>query len=60
MNLEVSKEDLSLLKALLDKEHGVIGVQIHHCRTHDFKDLLKKSARQIESLLERISAALGA
>jgi len=59
MNLELSKEDLSLLKALLDNEHGVIGVQIHHCRTHDFKDLLKQSAKQIESILERINAALG-
>jgi hypothetical protein len=59
MNLELSKEDLLLLKALLDKEHGVIGVQIHHCRTHDFKDILKQSAKQIESLLEGIKTALG-
>jgi hypothetical protein len=59
MNLELSKEDLLLLKALLDKEHGVIGVQIHHCRTHDFKDILKQSAKQIESILERIESALG-
>ena len=59
MNLDLSKEDLSLLKALLDKEHGVIGVQIHHCRTHDFKDILKQSAKQIESILERIESALG-
>ncbi|MBP1721676.1 MAG: hypothetical protein H6Q45_288 [Deltaproteobacteria bacterium] len=60
MNLELSKEDLLLIKALLDKEHGVIGVQIHHCRTHDFKDLLKQSARQIESILERVKKALDA
>jgi len=53
-------EDLLLIKALLDKEHGVIGVQIHHCRTHDFKDLLKQSARQIESILERVKKALDA
>ena len=59
MNLELSKEDLLLLKALLDKEHGVIGVQIHHCRTHDFKDILKQSAKQIESILELIESALG-
>ena len=59
MNLELSKEDLSLLRALMEKEHGVIGVQIHHCRTHDFKDLLKQSARQIESILERINTTLG-
>jgi hypothetical protein len=59
MNLELSKEDLLLLKALLDKEHGVIGVQIHHCRTHDFKDILKQSAKQIEALLKQIESALG-
>ena len=59
MNLELSKEDLLLIKALLDKEHGVIGVQIHHCRTHDFKDLLKQSAKQIEAILERIKTVLG-
>ena len=59
MNIELSQEDLSLLKALLDKERGVIGVEIHHCRTHDYKDFLKQSEKQIEALLERINAALG-
>ena len=60
MNLELSKEDWLLLKALLDKERGVIRVEIHHCRTHDFKDLLKQSAKQIEAILERVKKALDA
>jgi hypothetical protein len=59
MNLELSKEDLLLLKALLDKEWGVLRVEIHHCRTHDYKDFLKQSEKQIDSMRERINAALG-
>ena len=58
MNIELSKEDLLLLKALLEKERGVIGVEIHHCRTHDYKDFLRQSEKQIDAVLERINAAL--
>lgn len=58
MHLELSQEDLLLLKALLDKERGEIGVEIHHCRTHDYKDFLKQSEKQIEALLERIKTTL--
>ena len=60
MNVELSKEDLSLLKALLDKEISVIRVEIHHCRTHDYKDFLKQSEKQIHAMLERIKTAIGA
>jgi len=59
MNIDLSQEDLLLLKALLEKERGVIGVEIHHCRTHDYKDFLKQSAKQIDALLEHINKALG-
>lgn len=58
MNLDFSKEDLTLLRALLDKEIGVIRVEIHHCRTHDYKDFLKQSEKQLESMLNRVIAAL--
>lgn len=59
MNLELSKEDLTLLAAMLDREIGVVRVEIHHCRTHDYKDYLKQSEKQLESMSARVKAALG-
>ncbi len=60
MNLELSKEDLTLLRAMLDKEIGVIRVEIHHCRTNDYKDYLKDSEKRLTAMSERVKAALGA
>ena len=59
MNLELSKDDLSLLRAMLDREIGVVRVEIHHCRTHDYKDFLKESEKQLTSMLERVKKVLG-
>ncbi|MCC6739574.1 MAG: hypothetical protein IT452_11065 [Planctomycetia bacterium] len=59
MTLDLSKDDLALLKGILEKEVGVIRVEIHHCRTNDYKDFLRKTEQQLNSLQDRVKAALG-
>jgi hypothetical protein len=60
MNLELSKEDLNLLRVMLEREIGVIRVEIHHCRTHDYTDYLKQAEKQLTSMVGKVKAVLGA
>lgn len=56
MNLEVTKEDLALLKMLVSKAEVETGVEIHHARTFEYKTYLKEREKQIADLLARLNA----
>jgi hypothetical protein len=58
MNLEVTKEDLAFIKMLVSKAEVETRVEIHHARSHDFKDYLKGRSKQIDELLGRIKTLL--
>jgi hypothetical protein len=60
MKIEITKEDHDLLRMLLGKEEVGTRVEIHHCRTREFKEMLKKREEQVHSLLERIEKAFPA
>ncbi len=46
MKIEITREDYELLSMLLSKEEVGTRVEIHHCRTREFKELLKKREQQ--------------
>ena len=50
MKIEITREDYDLLSMLLGKEEVVTRVEIHHCRTREFKEILKKREEQVHSL----------
>jgi hypothetical protein len=60
MKIEITREDYDLLSMLLGKEEVGTRVEIHHCRTHEFKEVLKKREEQVHSLRERIDKAFPA
>jgi flagellar biosynthesis/type III secretory pathway chaperone len=57
--LEVTKEELSLLKMLLNREEVSTRIEIHHARmSFEYRDYLKAREKEIGELLERIKQHL--
>lgn len=55
MRIELSADDLSLIKMILEKDLEEVRIEIHHCRNHEFKDWLKTRQTQMLDLVNRIS-----
>ena len=57
--LEVTKEELSLLKMLLNREEVSTRIEIHHARkSFEYRDYLKARQKEISELLARIKQHL--
>jgi hypothetical protein len=54
MQLDINTEDYDLLKMLLSKEEVGTRVEIHHCRTREYKEVLKKREQQVHGMLEQL------
>ena len=55
MNLEVSNEELDLIKMLLSKAEVVTRVEIHHAtKSFEYRDYLKQRDALIANLLARV------
>ena len=54
MKLEVEKDEIALLHEMIHKELMSLPVEIHHCRTVDFKAHLKKKLEIVEKLMEKV------
>jgi hypothetical protein len=53
--LELTKEDLSLLKMLLNREEVTVRIEIHHAKaSFEYRDYLKARQKEIGELLEKI------
>jgi hypothetical protein len=60
MQLNIDNEDYELLKMLLSKEEVNTRVELHHCRTREFKEGLKKRELHVHTLLERLGKMFSA
>lgn len=59
INLDVSKEELSLIEMLLTKEEAQTRIEIHHARrSFDYRDYLKTREKEIHDLLVRVQKQL--
>lgn len=55
MNLELSNDELDLIKMLLSKAEVETRVEIHHAtKSFEFKDYLKQRDKLIANLLARV------
>ncbi len=54
MNIEFTKDDADIIVELLTYEANRLPVEIHHCRTNDYKDMLKKKKKMVDDLIEKI------
>ena len=59
-NIELSIEDLSLIRMLLRKEEVSTRIERHHARgVFEYSDYLKGREREIERLLGKIKGIMG-
>ena len=54
MNVELSSDDLALIRRLVDKEEGWTRVEIHHSKNQQYKECLKEREQQVRGLLGRL------
>lgn len=58
-SLELTQEELSLLKMILKREELTTRIEIHHARTSfEYRDYLKSRQKEITELLDKIRAHL--
>jgi len=53
MKLEINDDERTIIVELLKKEQAKIPIEIHHCRTNDFKTYLKEQLAKVDSLLKK-------
>ncbi|HNX23557.1 MAG TPA: hypothetical protein PKG60_05885 [Spirochaetota bacterium] len=54
MKLEITEEERTIIVDMLKKAQAEIPIEIHHCRTNDFKTFLKDQLAKVEALLKKI------
>ncbi len=54
MKIEVTQEEKSIIEELLTRELSDLPIEIHHCRTNEFKNMLKDKQKHVEELFEKI------
>lgn len=55
MKLELSKEEVTLIRHLIRDRIGELGPEIHHTRTPDYHDQLKDEKARLKSLQEKLA-----
>ncbi|MBP6939537.1 MAG: hypothetical protein KBC76_10080 [Deltaproteobacteria bacterium] len=59
MNLDVTKEELELIRMLLHREELTTRIEIHHARmSFEYRDYLKGREKEIQQLLENVNRLL--
>jgi hypothetical protein len=56
MPVELSRQETDLMVGLLEREIEEIRTEIHHTRSHDYKDSLKEREKLLNGLLGRLKA----
>ncbi len=55
MKLELSQDEVNLLEELIGKVLKGMPVEIHHCRSNEFKEHLVDKEKKLEGLLKRLA-----
>jgi len=53
MKLELNDDERTIIVEMLKKAQAEIPIEIHHCRTNDFKAYLKDRLGKIDALLKK-------
>ena len=54
MKIEITSEEKAVLETLLHRAIAAMPVEIHHCRTVEFKEYLKSQMKIAEGLAEKL------
>lgn len=54
LQLELTPEEREYLVGLLESARGDARAQVHHSRTHEFRDRMRHEAKLIEGLLAKL------
>lgn len=54
MKIELTPDEKAVVETLLLRAHAALPVEIHHCRTAEFKEFLKEREKMIEVILEKL------
>ncbi len=58
MKVELAKEDVELITVLLEKDLGETLVGIHHCKSNDYKEMLRSREKQLRHLVQLFNEML--
>ena len=59
MQVEVSLEELALIRILLDKEESDLRVEMHHAHSsYEYREHLKERHKMVNELLERMKKVI--
>jgi len=58
MKVELAKEDVELITVLLEKDLGETLVGIHHCKSNDYKEMLRSREKQLRLLVQLFNEML--
>jgi len=56
MGIELNGPERELLVSLLERDFDELRSEIHHSKSHDFKESLKEREILVRNLLERLKA----
>ena len=59
MQIEVSLEELKLLRELVDREITNLSPEIHHTRTPNYRDGLKAHRDELQELRDHLTVGCG-
>jgi len=57
MTVDLTREEIEILRSLVDQRLAEIGPEIHHTATAAYRDSLKELRKQLLSMHKRLSAA---
>jgi hypothetical protein len=56
-HLNLSGTEWELIVELLQREHGRLPIEIHHCRVRSYREGLRRRLKLVEGLLDRMQVA---
>lgn len=57
MALDLTSEELELLREILDGVYGDLKEEVYKTEDHEYKELLKRREQTLEAVMEKVSGA---
>jgi hypothetical protein len=57
-HLKLSRVEWELIVELLQREHGRLPIEIHHCRVRRYREGLRRRLELVEGLQDRVQVAV--
>ena len=54
MKIELTPDEKAVLETLIHRAIAAMPIEIHHCRTTEFKEYLKTQMKLVENIAEKL------